>query len=136
MWADGSACKGSTADSSFQSHGGDCFQGIEFVPNCQTMHGPGAKTAATQASDGKQPLCECSSGYEAATISEGSWQCNIAVPSAASTAMAVPVWVWVLCVVCLLVSMVSVVIAVRATNKLRSTARGLQQTLVPSTAQW
>jgi hypothetical protein len=98
--------------------------------------GPGAKpgAAADASINSKQPLCECAAGYEVATIGDGTWQCNVATggPSAA----AAPEWIWVLCVACLLVSVSSVGVAVRATRKLRSTSQGLQQTLVPPSAQW
>ena len=101
------------------------------------MHGPGAKVAASRApdGDGEQPRCECSSGYEAATLGDGSWQCNVAIPPSARTTGA-PDWVWLLCVACFLVSAGSVAIAVRAASKLKSTTEGVQQTLVPPTVQW
>lgn len=139
MWADGSACKGSTADSSFQSHGGNCFKDIEFVPDCHVAHGPGARAGDVHSTDKTQPLCECDVGYEAAAIGDGSWQCNVAVPGGTSpSSELLPAWAWWLCAACLLVSVVSIGVAVRATRKLAQAAGqggGLQQTLVPSATQ-
>ena len=140
MWADGSACKGSTADSSFQSHGGTCFKDIEFVPDCQAKHGPGSRAGAVSAYGGKQPLCECAAGYEVAASSDGRWQCNVKGTSGSGTPgtkRATPMWVFVLCTACLLITAISVLSAVRAKRELAAktggSARMLQQNLV---SQW
>ena len=42
-WGDGTACVGSKADPTFQSHGGNCFKDVRFKLDC-TAHG---ETAAT-----------------------------------------------------------------------------------------
>ena len=42
-WGDGTACVGSKADPTFQSHGGNCFKDVSFKLDC-TAHG---ETAAT-----------------------------------------------------------------------------------------
>ena len=141
MWADGSACKGSTADSSFQSHGGNCFKDIEFVPDCIAMHGPGSRVGTVSTHGGKQPQCECAAGYEVATIPDGSWQCNVKGTGGSvtpGTERAMPMWAAVLCTACLLIAVGSVVIAVRAKRELVAKTGGgasrmLQQNLV---SQW
>ena len=138
-WADGSACKGSTADSSFQSHGGNSFQDIEDVPDCRAQHGPGSRAGAVSVHGGKQPLCECAAGYEVATITDGRWQCNVKGTSGSGTPgteRATPMWVFVFCTACLLITTVSVLSAVRAKRQLVAKtggARMLQQNLV---SQW
>eukprot|EP01043_Picozoa_sp_COSAG02_P013508 COSAG02_NODE_541_length_20598_cov_278.953754_12_plen_141_part_00 len=140
MWADGSACKGSTADSSFQSHGGNCFKDIEFVPNCRDKHGPGSRVGTVSSHVDEQPLCECAAGFEVASTTDGSWQCNVKSANGSGpsgTERVVPVWALVFCSGCLLITVISVVSAVRAKRELAAktggSARMLQHDLV---SQW
>ena len=42
-WGDGTACVGSKADPTFQSHGGNCFKDVSFKLAC-TAHGESPQT--------------------------------------------------------------------------------------------
>ena len=131
-WGDGTACVGSKADPTFQSHGGNCFKDVRFELDC-TAHGeaapppdhqrcliraasrllPMAETSCctlsgpfAQASVGG---CECQPGFVKLEAANGRWQCN--QPAASGGSEGCPGWVtWVLAA-CIAVTLCSIAFA-------------------------
>lgn len=108
-WGDGTECVGGSANSNFQSSGGNCFLDVIFDLDCSD-HGPFSEPEESTAASGAVTLsCVCPRGWDKLSVGGSTvrWQCNQPDAAPAPTASVTPGWVMPFAAICAAATLIS-----------------------------